>query len=54
MNDEKRKEFEAVTRPVIEWLCNNCHPHVAVIIEPTSAVLYEGQIAHNTYDFVKD
>ena len=39
MDDKKREEFESVTRPVIEWLNANCHPHVAVVIEPTSAVL---------------
>ena len=50
MDDKKREEFESVTRPVIEWLNANYHPHVAVVIEPTSAVLYEGEIAYTTHD----
>ena len=54
MDDPKRQEFEAVTRPVIEWLNANCHPHVAVVIEPTSAVLYEGEVAYTTHDYLRD
>lgn len=42
LTEQQRTEFEAVTRPVIEWLNNNCHPHVAARIEPTSAELVEG------------
>ena len=54
INNMKREEFEKVTRPVIEWLNANCHPHVVVIIEPTSAVLYEGEIAYTTHDYLRD
>lgn len=36
------QSFEEVTRPVIEWLNANCHPHHVVVIEHTGAVLYEG------------
>ena len=39
LTEQQRKEFEAVTRPVIEWLNNNCHPHVSAVIEPTRAEL---------------
>ena len=54
MDDKKREEFESVTRPVIEWLNANYHPHVAVVIEPTSAVLYEGEVAYTTHDYLRD
>lgn len=54
MDDPKRQEFEAVTRPVIAWLNANCHPHVAVVIEPTSAVLYEGEVAYTTLEYLRD
>lgn len=50
----RRKEFETITRPVIEWLNANCHPHVMVVIEPTSAVLSEGTIAFTTNDYLRD
>ena len=54
MTEEQRKEFEAVTRPVIEWLNVNCHPHVVVVIEPSRAVLSEGAIAYTTHDYLRD
>ena len=54
MTEEQKQQFEVVTRPVIEWLNANCHPHVAVIIDPTSAVLYEGEVAYTTYDYLRD
>ena len=54
MTEEQKQQFEAVTRPVIEWLNANCHPHVAVVIEPTSAVLYEGEVAYTTQDYLRD
>lgn len=36
------KDFDSVVRPVINYLCKNHHPHVAVIITPTNAELLEG------------
>lgn len=51
---DKNAEFEAITRPVIEWLNANYHPHVTVIISPISAVLSEGSIAYTTHDYVRD
>ena len=54
LNDQERLEFEVVTRPVIEWLNKNCHPHVSVVIEPTSAELLEGVCRVWTDDYVRD
>ena len=54
MTEEQKQEFEAVTRPVIEWLNANCHPHVSVLIDATSAGLYEGEIAYTTHDYLQD
>lgn len=54
MTDEQRAEFEAVTRPVIEWLNANCHPHVTVVIKPTTAELSEGSIAYTTHEYLRD
>lgn len=52
--DTKRQEFEALTRPVIEWLNRNYHPHVTVVIDTTSAELLEGSIAYTTNDYLRD
>ncbi len=54
LTDEQRASFEALTRPLIQWLNENCHPHVSVIIEPTSAELLEGVCAFVARDYVKD
>ena len=35
-------KFEELARPMIKYLCENYHPHVTVIITPTSAELLEG------------
>lgn len=39
---KRSNEFEAVARPLIKWMCENCHPHVTAIITPTSCELLEG------------
>lgn len=54
LNEQERREFEAVTRPVMEWLNKNCHPHVSVVIEPTGAELLESVCYYPTNDFVRD
>ena len=55
LNEQQRKEFEAVTRPVIQWLNENCHPHVSVVVEPARAELLEGGVcAYPTNDYIKD
>lgn len=54
LNEQQRREFEEVTRPVIKWLNDNCHPHVSVTVEPTRAELLEGVAAYPTNDYVRD
>ena len=39
----KTKDFEAVVRPVMQYLCENHHPHVIVIITSTNAELLEAK-----------
>lgn len=53
LTEQERREFEAVTRPVIEWLNKTCHPHVSVVIEPTRAELLEGVCAYPTNDYIR-
>lgn len=54
MTEEQREQFEALARQMMKWLCDNCHPHVTVVIDPTSAQLGEGTIAFTTIEYVKD
>ena len=36
------QELEEVSRPVIKWLNETCHPHKMVVITSTRAELFEG------------
>lgn len=48
-----REEFEAIVRPVIEYINNNFHPHVKIIIENDRAEIVEGLINYLTDDYIK-
>lgn len=52
--DSRREELEELTRPLIKWLNDNYHPHVKLIIDPTSAELLEGCTSFCTVDYIKD
>lgn len=54
MNDQQQNEFEEVTKPVIAWINANFHPHVIVVIDPTSAVLSEGTLSFTTEESLRD
>lgn len=54
LTEQQREEFESITRPVIEWLNKNCHPHITVTIEPTRAELSEGVFSFPTNDYLTD
>lgn len=55
MTSKQREEFESLSRPLIKFLNDNCHPHVLVIVTPTKAELTEsvcstGEIKDYVYD----
>jgi hypothetical protein len=51
----KTDSFENVVRPVLRYLCENHHPHVTVIITPTTAELVEGiKTIGQVLDYVQD
>lgn len=55
VNEEQRKSFDEVARPLIQWLCENVHPHHTVIVTPTGAELLAGSISTGqVLDYVKD
>lgn len=54
MNKAQQQEFESLSKPLIKWLNDNCHPHHTIIITPTDAELLEGSMAIHTTEFVKD
>ena len=49
----QQKEFEKITRPLIKWLNDNCHPHVHVVIDNSTAELSEGVCVFRTEEYWK-
>lgn len=53
--ETENNSFENVVRPVLQYLCENHHPHVTVIITPTTAELVEGvKTIGQVLDYVLD
>ncbi len=52
---EQQAEFEKVTRPIMKFLNDNCHPHVSVIVTPIFAELLDGVCSTGVIlDYLKD
>ena len=54
MQEQKREDLIKLTTPLIEWLNKNYHPHVKVIVDPTTAELVEGLTSYCTVDYIHD
>jgi hypothetical protein len=55
MTKEQQQSFDAAARPLIQWLCENVHPHHSVIVTPINAELLEGQCSTGQIlDYVRD
>lgn len=55
LTEEQQAEFETLTRPLLKFLCENCHPHVSVLVTPTTAELLEGCCSiGEVMDYVRD
>ena len=52
--NEKKPELDALLDPVIQWLNQNFHPHVKVIVGTTGYTLLEQQFGQHTMKHVKD
>jgi len=50
----KRKEFEQAVKPLLEYLNNNWHPHVTVVVTPTGAELLSGEMSVEDTSFTRD
>ena len=54
LTKEQTNEFESAAEPLIEWLNENCHPHVKAIVGPGSAELLETMCFRINEDYIKD
>lgn len=55
LTDQQRIELDVHCRPLLKFLCDNFHPHVSVIVTPTSFELLEGSYSSGVImDYVQD
>jgi len=54
MNEENRKKFEKLARPLIQFLNEHGHPHMHAMITTDSAEVSEGICAFSTDDYILD
>jgi hypothetical protein len=52
--DQQLKQFEEASKPLVKFLCENFHPHVYVIVNPTGAELVEGLAYVRVEEFLRD
>lgn len=53
MNEENRKKFEKLARPLIQFLNEHGHPHMHAMITTDSAEVSEGICAFSTDDYIE-
>lgn len=54
MDEEKRKIFEELSRPLIKFLNDNFPPHTTIIITTDHAEVMGGLAAFSTEEYIKD
>lgn len=54
MTKDKMKELEWSAEPLVQWLNDNWHPHVAVVVRPDGIELVEGICGIPITKFIKD
>lgn len=42
ITEEQRKELVEVSKPLMQWLRKNCHPHVTAIVDSEVTMVMEG------------
>ncbi len=54
LTPQQRDELREVSKPLVKFLCDNFHPHVQVIVQPTGAEILEGLASVKIEEFIKD
>lgn len=54
LSEEKRQEMAEAAKPLVKFLCENFHPHVYVIVEPSRVELIEGIATATIAEFIRD
>lgn len=54
-NTRKLEELKEAAKPLIKYLCENCHPHITAIVTPVGVEVMEGiQSVSNITEFIVD
>jgi len=51
---EQMEQFEALARPLVKFLNDNCDPHAEIVVDSTSARLLSGECSVPITEYVKD
>lgn len=54
MNDNDKKDFERLAKPLIKLICEKGNPHMKAIVDCNSAELVSGEASIVTNEFIKD
>jgi len=54
LNEQQIDELAEVAGPLINWLNDNCHPHVVAIVTPDRIELNEGVCSVPVTDYIHD
>lgn len=51
---QQMNELERLSKPLLEWINDNCHPHCKIIIEPARIEVWEGIVSIPNEEYIKD
>ncbi len=54
MTEKQIEEFDALAKPLVEWINANKNPHTKIIIDSISAEIVDGCYGLYTEEFLKD
>jgi len=54
LTKEQVNGFEEASKPLIKWICDNCHPHVTAIVDCNSSEILESSSRIKCEEFIKD
>lgn len=52
--EKQIEELKEAAKPLVKFLCDNFHPHVKIIVEPSGIEILEGLASVKIDDFIKD
>ena len=54
LTKEQTDQMIEAAKPLVKFLCENCHPHVHIVIDSASVELFEGQVRVSIEEFIQD